>query len=140
MYILCHYHLFLQSIPSIYTSLGKTVLFYVFICVTSVTKTSDRQNQDTFLPQVRLSGAEKELSVLRDTLSTLKTEKQSVESFASSLEKKWSTSESRRAQLEKEAQQLTADKEKLHTQVRRIQTEASLLIGSISVNVGLSLW
>ena len=27
MYILCHYH-FLQSIPSIYTSLGKTVLFW----------------------------------------------------------------------------------------------------------------
>ena len=30
MYILCHYHLFLQSIPSIYTSLGKTTFFISF--------------------------------------------------------------------------------------------------------------
>ena len=29
MCILCHYHFFLQSIPSIYTSLGKTVLFCI---------------------------------------------------------------------------------------------------------------
>ena len=43
MYILCHYHLFLQSIPSIYTSLEKTNFLYlsskllivIFSCVPS---------------------------------------------------------------------------------------------------------
>ena len=30
IYILCHYHLILQSIPSIYTSLRETVLFVLF--------------------------------------------------------------------------------------------------------------
>ena len=29
LYILCHYHFFLQSIPSIYTSLGKAALFCI---------------------------------------------------------------------------------------------------------------
>ncbi|XP_069959044.1 rootletin isoform X2 [Cherax quadricarinatus] len=73
--------------------------------------------------EVRLSGADKELSVLRESLATLKAEKQSLESFASSLEKKWSNNEARRSQLEKENQQLNSDKERLHTQMNKLQRE-----------------
>lgn len=90
--------------------------------------TSDSWIKCYHTSQVRLTGVDKEVNALRETMATLKAEKQSLENFASSLEKKWSNNEARRAQLEKENQQLTTDKERLHTQVSTVEQFDKVLL------------